>query len=1257
SNLMILMSPTKFVIFTEIFNKSTPIKYNDYAKLDLPSVKSFWSLAISNSIDNEVLVAISCFNEKDVMGRQDNSSIQADTDAEKGLDFITRIPPTTFVISARKNSRISTTVDNIGGVLHFLCNNPSDEFTELIIMNASGISKAKIFHKNNFQILTTGSFFNKQIISDEFHFPSNVAIKILKLYEETSCKSFLNSIIERNYFFAEDFKTNRIEMYNLKSCELEMTFQKREEIEEITSNTTIFAISKNNSLLAHCSGNKCITIYLMENGLEVTTKLLNSTNRILSISFINNDEQLFIIAEDEIGYHDDGTVKFASIIFIWDIFTYKNTLHKIENLENVFPTLQENTGHSIARSSENIISITENGKIFSIPHHPDIESSIEKSLDYHSKKLKTLSFENVIDRSSGKYHHYHTIYQLDGKCMTEHEGTLVNDDNIFRLDDKLATKTENKRSVVVNNKEPWVKYKRYQRTSAYLDEKKTTQLIIGETSVQLNSSKPETIKVHWPQKTHVLEDACEALKLLNRRKCEPVGPKNQNKFEGLVNDTENFIVHIIKTQPDVWRLSEVRFNLMANLIHGERAALIQHILFENNATNPNHSNRICRFLHLPRLYDWGYSEKVSDLEIAIQNSEGEHRKGSVIAAMLIDYYSNNAMQSTGWMFTISKIIPLLKEYHLEIYIKELFYKPCFGAREEHLDPSFVDQTKLKIGYSDSIFTLDIKPGLIQKQKKSSFWKKVKPIFKRRTNGQPEDLQLTNLRVVPLPDFTVYPKGNNNYQKPPNWKIPFLLLKVIFIPKGYTVQKDEQRSPFLRFIRHDENDEYYDNPAMEACINFKWKSARNHFILQIILYMLYALSFGLLTGVVGVFKAGVLFYILVIIFYYLGYYLLAKEVIQLHYDKWKYFTFYHIVDFLSRAAPLASYTAFLITKLRSGINNDNPKFSDLKNLGLDAIGLERSNLCTLYQHDRKYNAWSINIHHIYGSCDSWIWSLYVNPELINLTPSGQSFDIVNTTSNTSIPDLRIVESYDLDSTSDNYYRKFGNSIIAVYFWMLGRWDQMEMWDFWPITVLSITASILLVIIMQNMLIAFMTGVFDETKSNVKQAVLKFRADVIADYEMIDKPFGNDKGNPRYIYYVGRSEVQEEWLAKSERQRQAHKSLLAEDVHSHKFDDNNYINDDKGNIEHHSRGDKSMTSLGDELFNVEGFKGTRASESGKIQNFEFKVEPESDDNENENNKINILEKKIDMLSIDVTNRINVMEENLKELLKLMKEGKQS
>ncbi|GBB98519.1 hypothetical protein RclHR1_03250013 [Rhizophagus clarus] len=1063
----------------------TSIKFNEISKSNLPLIFPFWSLAVSNSINirgnNDVLIAISCFNDKDIMSGPEENNLKGTQnviDVEKGNNDL--IPSMTFVISIRTKSRIPTSVDNIGGVLHFLSNHlitsesdESNEFTSLIVMNILGITKSKIYHKNNF-LLPKSVLFNKSTNTEEFYFPSIVAFNILKLYQDVSCKKFLKSSVEKNYFFAEDYKTNRIEMYNLKSYELEMIFQKREEI--ITSSTisnTIFAISKKGTLLAHCRGDKSISIYLMENGLEVVTKSFHNINGILSISFINNDEQLFIISEEEIGYHENGKVKFVPVIIIWDLFSYKNSIRKID-LKKIFPMLHGNASYSIASSSETIISITEDENIFSILHHPKIETLMRTYFKVSDNLLK-LSFQNIYDPSLGKFKYYHIIFQLDGKWMD--------------------ARKEDKRSIVVNNKEPWVHYKQYRRISAYLDEKKIIQLIIGETTVQVWRKKDRNAKskrvleyiwtnpenqrilidslsigkhqfsldlripsqhnnnmgylkknIHWPQNTNTLKEACEALEFLYNRRNELVGPKNQNKFEFLVHDTEKLVIHIIKKYPNIWKLSEIRFNLMANLIRGHRINLIKRILFDNTplSNDTGCSELVCRNLHIPRLYDWRNSIKKSDLQIAVESSEGAHRK---IVAMLLEYYSNNAMRNTGWMFTVSKAIPLLIERNLDIYIKEMFYKPCFGAKEEYLDPTFINQKEMKKGYNRSVYALNVKPGLIQKQEQISWWKKVKrvrPRFKRNKEGKPEDLPVTNLRVVPLPDFTVYPEDID--QKAPKWKIPFLLLKILLKPRG-------------------------------------------HFLLRY-------------------------------------------------------------------------------------------------------------------------------------------------PENIGVIPSGANFKVEN------FP-FYVNQIYDLDSTSDNYYRKFPQSVIAVYFWMLGRWDQIDNWDFWPVTVLSIIASILLVFIMQNMLIAFMTGVFDETKSNVKQAVLKFRADLIAEYEAIEKPFGNTRGNQRYIYYVGSLESQEEWLAKAEKYRKkTHKSIL--DDHSHRFEDTDNDDDYGSEIDdddfdgkhkrHHYRGDTSISNIEeDEL--IKEFKYVNDDKTSKEKQ-------ESKDCQNN------LEEKIN----DITNRISAVEENLKELIKL-------
>jgi len=94
----------------------------------------------------------------------------------------------------------------------------------------------------------------------------------------------------------------------------------------------------------------------------------------------------------------------------------------------------------------------------------------------------------------------------------------------------------------------------------------------------------------------------------------------------------------------------------------------------------------------------------------------------------------------------------------------------------------------------------------------------------------------------------------------------------------------------------------------------------------------------------------------------------------------------------------------------------------------------------------------------------------------------------------------------------------------------------------------------------------SGAHDDAKKVSRHAVLRYRAELIADYETIDKPFGNKKGNPRYIYFIGESDYIEEWLANSERARENHKNFLAESDGGNLwyYDDND--DDDEGGHSH-------------------------------------------------------------------------------------------
>jgi hypothetical protein len=46
------------------------------------------------------------------------------------------------------------------------------------------------------------------------------------------------------------------------------------------------------------------------------------------------------------------------------------------------------------------------------------------------------------------------------------------------------------------------------------------------------------------------------------------------------------------------------------------------------------------------------------------------------------------------------------------------------------------------------------------------------------------------------------------------------------------------------------------------------------------------------------------------------------------------------------------------------------------------------------------------------------------------------------------------------------------MMTVYFWLYGDWVQRDDFNFWAVDVFTLVASLFLVIVLQNMLIAFM-----------------------------------------------------------------------------------------------------------------------------------------------------------------------------------------
>ena len=93
---------------------------------------------------------------------------------------------------------------------------------------------------------------------------------------------------------------------------------------------------------------------------------------------------------------------------------------------------------------------------------------------------------------------------------------------------------------------------------------------------------------------------------------------------------------------------------------------------------------------------------------------------------------------------------------------------------------------------------------------------------------------------------------------------------------------------------------------------------------------------------------------------------------------------------------------------------------------------------------------------------------------------------------------VYQDYNPKDVSDNSFASFWSSVLSAYNWMNGRWDNLD-WNYYPIQLFTIVASLLLVIVMLNILIAIMGDVYAAAKIFGKREILRFRAKFVLDIE--------------------------------------------------------------------------------------------------------------------------------------------------------------
>ncbi|GES90904.1 hypothetical protein GLOIN_2v1881080 [Rhizophagus clarus] len=721
---------------------------------------------------------------------------------------------------------------------------------------------------------------------------------------------------------------------------------------------------------------------------------------------------------------------------------------------------------------------------------------------------------------------YHSLTKANGKIVT----LTDNDEKDYEGQFKVLPEIKIKRNTfgenhVVNNEheynshdlEPWNDNVK-PISGEFLNNNKSILLLIGQNSIQVWKSKSqdfetfedfnnfensnlvyilisddiehETINKFQIEDnmTTIITHACKSLAYLHKHTDSINSKENNQKYvSGIINIIKDFI----KNYPDNWKLMEVQYPLMAYLIYSRSFSLIKHILFGNaeKLHRPQIKYSSYPFYDDLKLYeDLGIADNnlrtSNDLELALKFCQGQD---AVMLAYLLEYYSENSMDHIGWMINVTKILPELSEHDYANYVELLYYKPCFGKMKYNLPNKTFDT----LSFSQD--TLDVYIPLTQLISTD-----YSTILKYMKYKKMRDDLLPEICMAPLPNFTSYnSKIKDKSVEEEIFRklirklaISFWWIKVLF-PPSYKGRDNKNFSPFLQIKKN--KGAFYNIPAMEAVINSRWRQTKNYYFDSNKKYRL----------------------IMVAIFYYSGIYLLIIEIKQMVKYKGKYFTIFNIFDLCSIILGIIIFSLILSNTLIkvNGIDDELLIFAT----SVTALILWIEMLLCL----RLFSGIAINIY-IFGSILEKVLPFFTFMFIL-IIGFGHSMFILF-----GFPSL--INLHSSASGNDPFDTPL-DAILSTYNWST---IDFSAYGYWPLKLFAFIASIILVLVLLNMIIALMNDTFNKAKEDGKIGLLIYRSDLINDYERLNNPFFSESlsNNSPYICYYRDPELMKKWIKRSQ-----------------------------------------------------------------------------------------------------------------------------
>ncbi|PKK62829.1 hypothetical protein RhiirC2_855423 [Rhizophagus irregularis] len=273
----------------------------------------------------------------------------------------------------------------------------------------------------------------------------------------------------------------------------------------------------------------------------------------------------------------------------------------------------------------------------------------------------------------------------------------------------------------------------------------------------------------------------------------------------------------------------------------------------------------------------------------------------------------------------------------------------------------------------------------------------------------------------------------------------------------------------------------------------------------------------------------LFASILVMFYYIGTYLLAIEIRQIIKYRTKYITIFNVFD-------IGSIIFAIIVASMILANNIIENYSiNIVTISTDVIvGLISTTTLILWIEMlllfRLFSVIAINIF-IFGNIFKKIIPFFTFM-IILIIGFGYSMYVFF-----AYPSLLTKEDLTAtEASQDKPLDTIWDAVLSMYYLNTNNLDDYS--NYWPFKLLVFTANIVIVLVLLNMIIALMNDTFNKAKEDSNLGLMMYRTELIDDFERLEIPFINFKlYNSPYICYLQDPDLMKKWMEKSQKLRES------------------------------------------------------------------------------------------------------------------------